>query len=283
MGLDLHVLPISAYVVGDYERGMAVMLRNMGMGQVPLRVIRAGGDGPATFEQITAPSGAWGQLQRWTGIWALRRGVERLKSKSRRAAGLQYVQWLRDALRRVGVENADWCEEGGSALTRQFPREHLYALRAYAWRLEFPDVLGPGRTGLASADERHDSSVSTLDKAEQLKLKSSRFPHLCNHESDSEGYYIPVGFDVPRWILDPETPEGGGEHRTPIASSVGLMKELAELNATLDVKTPWVLSEFMPRSSGEDDDLREVRYGWILLEGFARTSVEKRLPICFDG
>src|SRR6185295_2751732 len=102
MGLDLHVLPISAFVVGDYERGMAVMMRNMGMGNVPLTVVRGGIDGPATFERINAPGGAWGQFQRWTGIWALRRGVERLQTMSRRSDGRAYVAWLQEALRRVG-------------------------------------------------------------------------------------------------------------------------------------------------------------------------------------
>lgn len=280
MGLDAHVLPISAFMVNDYEPAMVGMMKSMGMQNVP-----AFRFGPAGVETITPSRSLWGRVQLHTGIWALRRRYRRWRASLRRKEGLLFVEWMRASLKASLGVDLDWSEEGGTALTRQLPRSALHALRTYALRLEFPEALGKARAYRNEKGEDVDLVGATYEKADELKLESERFAHLFA-ASDVHGYYLPAAFDPPQKLKDPAWTEGRFDFLKwiPVGSSVRLLQELEELNESLGIRSRWDVRDMGtgPSETG-DEVLGQVHYGWKLLEGFARTSVETRLPICFDG
>jgi hypothetical protein len=280
MGLDLHVIPISAYIVGDYESAVGLWLRSVRMESVPAVRI-----GPGFVERITPPRTLWGRIQLHTGLWRVRQRIKRWQARRRRAVGLRYVEWLRGALKEsLGVECA-WSEEGDSVLTRQFGFGSLHALRTYALRVEFPDALKGVKAYKNDQGEDVDLVAAVYERASELKLESNRFRHLCDH-SDVHGFYIPVAFDPPQHLDDPtrEEVEIDCLKKTPVGSSVRILQELEELNEHLCIRSVWDTRERgLGPAETDDPDMTEVHFGWKLMEGFARTSVERNLPICFDG
>ena len=280
MGLDAHVMPISAFMVNDYDPAMVAMMREMGMESVPAARI-----GPGSIEQITPARTLWGRFQLHSGLWTLRRKFRRWKASRRRKEGLMYVEWLRGALRILLGMEMDWSEEGGSVLTHQLFLGALHSLRTYALRLEYPDALGRIHSYKNQGGEEVDLVSATYERASELELESERFAHLCEH-SDVHGFYIPVAFDPPQSLVDPTRSEAMHEflRRTPVGSSIRLLAELEELNERLGIQSRWDIRELgLSPSETDDPVLQGVHTGWKLMEGFARTSVERGLPICFDG
>jgi hypothetical protein len=68
-----------------------------------------------------------------------------------------------------------------------------------------------------------------------------------------------------------------------VGSSVRLLAELDELNRSLQVPRDWGSVPDGETIVPEDDPWIDVKYGWGVLRYAARVSVEKRLPIVFDG
>lgn len=93
-----------------------------------------------------------------------------------------------------------------------------------------------------------------------------------------------MDFDPPRWLPDPVDTETGQqeENKTSVGSGVRLRDELVEMNRSLGLSVRWDTGEMGAGSSEKDPYLREVHAGWLLMEGFVRTSLQYQLPICFD-
>jgi len=66
-------------------------------------------------------------------------------------------------------------------------------------------------------------------------------------------------------------------------SSVRLLWELDELNLVLGMTRDWGDLKSGERMAPDGDALGLVKYGWGVLHFVARVSVERRLPIIFDG
>jgi hypothetical protein len=182
------------------------------------------------------------------------------------------------------VADPSWNEEGGAVLSRQFDRAALYALKAYALCQEYPNELGGLSARVGDDGVPFPIAHSILDKAESLKLKSERFRHLCDH-SDSDGYYIPLDFELPLNLkLSPDPDSPGEDLSISVGSTSRLLSELVELNRTLGLQGRWdTRKDAMNVDFPAEQDVRDLHYGWYLMEGFARTSLEHRMPICFDG
>lgn len=66
-------------------------------------------------------------------------------------------------------------------------------------------------------------------------------------------------------------------------SSIRLLRELEDLNRQLGMNRDWGDLKAGEGLQTDDDPLGLVKYGWGVLHYVARISVEKRLPIVFDG
>ena len=129
-----------------------------------------------------------------------------------------------DLLSRPGVEI--W--EGG--IDRYID---LYQLRQLAAHLEQGRDIKPVLAAGVSADGEPDPLLAAIWDGE----RTTRFPHLINHQADG-GYYVPVDFAEPIWLEadEEEIDEDDEEAEEPyvsFGSSVGLQRELAELENLL--------------------------------------------------
>lgn len=66
-------------------------------------------------------------------------------------------------------------------------------------------------------------------------------------------------------------------------SSIHLLRELDELNHLLGMTRDWGDLKSGESLQADEDPLGLVKYGWGVLHYVARVSVERRLPIVFDG
>src|SRR5688572_2876456 len=98
MGMSGYVIPISAFVVGDYESAFENLVRRM-------KLESAARIGPHGVERVTPPRTLWGRIQKHSGLWALRRKVKRWRRARQRRDGRVYVRWLQDMLHQhTGVQ-----------------------------------------------------------------------------------------------------------------------------------------------------------------------------------
>ncbi len=170
-------------------------------------------------------------------------------------------------------------------MSHQLFRGSLHALRTFALRLEFPTALGAAKCYTKESGEAVSLVDATYERYRDMSGTSKRFAHLCNF-SDVQGFYLPCDFEPVLSIKDP-TLEGSMfpdlEFR-PVGSSMRLKRELDDLNETLKLRGRWPIPAFnYGNPETDDEDLRDVHIGWLLMEGFARASVQEDLPICFDG
>lgn len=269
-----YVIPLSAFVVGDYESAFEALVRQM-------RIQSAARIGPDSLERITPPRNFWGRLQRHTGIWALRRRFERWRRARHRRIGLAYVCWLQDELLKKTGHPMDWNEEGDMVVGHQVFSGTLEALVSYAFRLEYPEAFRK-MTSYVNEEGKEVSLVDALDeRRRELKLESQRFPHLCS----SSETWVPVAFDPPQRVEDPTKADEPYDflRKTWVASSVRLLDELNELNDSLDIDSRWSAPAFeLPNGGDEPPGFEGVHIGWLFMEGFARASLEHRLPICME-
>jgi len=274
MGMSGYVIPISAFVVGDYESAFEVVVRRM-------KIRDASRIGPDGVERVTPPRSLWGKIQRYSGLWALRRRIKRWRRARHRRDGRNYVRWLQDMLQQHTGLKMDWNEDGDMFAGHQIFSGTLSALVSFAYRVEFPEAFRK----VAGYVKEDGQAVSMLDAVEErrceLKLQSQRFSHLCG----SAELWVPVAFDPPQCIEDPAKADHPVEslRNTHVGSSIRLLDELMELNETLCIRERWAVPAFeLPGHSDEPDELRGVHTGWLLMEGFAKASVEHRMPFCID-
>lgn len=82
----------------------------------------------------------------------------------------------------------------------------------------------------------------------------------------------------------PKVPRGKSLHDWyRVGSSIRLLSELDRLNERLQIPRDWGSLGSGEPIAPEGDLLGDVRYGWGILHHAARVSVEKRLPLVFDG
>ena len=110
----------------------------------------------------------------------------------------------------------------------------LYQLRQIAAYLEQGRDIAP----LIKAGPPNDGDPDPLLVAIWDGEQPTRFAHLINHQADG-GYYLPVDFAEPIWLEAEEEPaeeeedEEDDDHFISFGSSVGLQRELAELDGML--------------------------------------------------
>jgi hypothetical protein len=108
----------------------------------------------------------------------------------------------------------------------------LYQLRQIAAYLE----QGRDVAALLKAGPPSDGDPDPLLVAIWDGEQPTRFPHLINHQADG-GYYLPVDFAEPIWLEAEEEPtedeDEDDDHFISFGSSVGLQRELAELDTML--------------------------------------------------
>jgi hypothetical protein len=108
----------------------------------------------------------------------------------------------------------------------------LYQLRQIAAFLE----QGRDVSALIKAGPPSDGDPDPLLVAIWDGEQPTRFPHLINHQADG-GYYLPVDFAEPIWLEAEEEPtedeDEDDDHFISFGSSVGLQRELAELDTML--------------------------------------------------
>lgn len=280
MGLDAHVMPISAYVVGDYDSPMLEFAEQMG---IPATVF-----GPDGVRKIGPPRGWRGSLLRWSGIYQARKAYERWRRGRLRRQGHEYVAWLRGEIEALLGPCPGWNEEGPATRSHQLFRGSLHALRAYAYQAEFPEAFAD-LAGIRDEDGNElEGTDAIYQRRHELGLSSDRFPHLCTF-SDIDGYYLPFAFAAPIRIHDPlkeDHPWWGDNpemQKRDVGSSECLARELDELNQTLRITCRWDSAEKSAAAGSDDFFLENAKTGWMLMEWFARGSLETDTPICFDG
>ena len=110
----------------------------------------------------------------------------------------------------------------------------LYQLRQIAAYLEQGRDIAPLIKAGPPSDGDPDPLLVAIWDGEQ----PTRFPHLINHQADG-GYYLPVDFAEPIWLEAEEEPaedeedEEDDDHFISFGSSVGLQRELVELDGML--------------------------------------------------
>ena len=163
-----------------------------------------------------------------------------------------------------------WNDAGDVVLAEQFPFDHWQALRAYAADVTQP---APGFRFDASAQQQHPGLAAVWQGA------ASPYVHLIVHR-DSAGYWFPADFAAP--MVLPIYPDQEESMQPIVGSADALLRELNDLGGRLG----------LTRDQGEDgwtdqfesnDPLEPVKWGWVFLHHCARLSVERRLPIIFEG
>jgi hypothetical protein len=183
----------------------------------------------------------------------------------------EWLSDIQDLLREEGVE-VDLLSRPGAEVW-EGGIEHfrdLYNLRLLAAYLEQQrDIAGLlARISHDELDEEPDTLLASIWEGEQ----STRFANLINHQAEG-GYYLPVDFAEPIWVEwdDPDaeagddSDEGDEDSVVSFGSSVGLQRELAELE-------PMLLQAGVKTDSGP---LRCLK----VLRAAADQSVSNDLPI----
>jgi hypothetical protein len=147
----------------------------------------------------------------------------------------EWLSDIQDLLREEGVEVDLLSRPGVEVWEGGIERfGDLYALRLIAAYLEQGRDLAP----LLGADVPIEDEPDPLLAAIWQGEASTRYPHLINHQADG-GYYLPADFAEPIWVeFDQddgadEDDEEGGESVVSFGSSIGLQRELVELEGQL--------------------------------------------------
>ncbi len=274
MGLDVMVMPLTRYFGGAYQ-------------------------GPV--EQLSG-----GNVQR----------VGSPKPSDSGSAASEKVETLRRLVSKAAGREVSWTETGEVAWSAQYHYQAYTYLRAYAASLEYPDIEPP-RPGCLSFRSRSGPRYTRITLAHiqgflafpfsrqppprteghvppgtvrpfndeedpcdhpsfirTCEGDKTRFPHLIHH-SDNQGFWVPVDFAEPI-VLDAKS-------FFVLGSSTRLLAELDDVNRSLGQTKDWGQLNSGERASPEGAPLPNVRYGWSVLHAAARISVEKNMPVVFDG
>ncbi len=142
----------------------------------------------------------------------------------------EWVQDVQDLLHEEGIE-VDLLAQPGTEVWEGGIESFydLYQLKRLAAHLERNDDIQPIlRTPAVDGEEVDDLLADIWDDEVE-----TRFPHLIKHQGDG-GYYLPVDFAEPIWVDFGEAEEAETleqENAVSFGSSVGLLRELAELEA----------------------------------------------------
>jgi hypothetical protein len=147
----------------------------------------------------------------------------------------EWLSDIQDLLREEGVEVDLLSRPGVEVWEGGIERfSDLYALRLMAAYLENGRDIAALAGGEIAVEDEPDPLLAAIWQGEQ----SSRYPHLINHQADG-GYYLPADFAEPIWVEfdQGEDDEGeddeDGESVVSFGSSIGLQRELVELESTL--------------------------------------------------
>jgi len=147
----------------------------------------------------------------------------------------EWLSDIQDLLREEGVEVDLLSRPGVEIWEGGIDRfMDLYQLRQIAAYLEQDRDIAPLLKSGPPSDGDPDPLLVSIWDGEQ----PTRFPHLINHQADG-GYYLPVDFAEPIWLEAEEEPaeeeedEEDDDHFISFGSSVGLQRELAELDCML--------------------------------------------------
>jgi len=178
-----------------------------------------------------------------------------------------YVQHLRNDMIALWEQASRWRDAGEVAVSEMLPREAWHALRAFAANLEYPVQ----DFAFDMAAHRHPALTEIW-----ANQKPTKYPHLIRHH-DNAGFYLPFEFEAP---FELEIWEGVDHLLT--GSSVRLLNELNDLGTKLNLRHD--LAQM--RDAGQmlaDGPMQLVQWGWMVMRYAARMSVQRRLPLIFDG
>ena len=154
----------------------------------------------------------------------------------------------------------------------QFDYDAFLCLQAYAANLDFPIKSGLRRQPVDFDPEEHTENHPGIEKI--WNGADTRFQHLVIHACNC-GIWVPASFDSPVPLDE--------EGNLIAGSSQRLLEELSILNGELGVTKLWDELADGEAICDEDDPLGIVKYGYAMMFCYAKKSVEKNLPIVFDG
>jgi hypothetical protein len=144
----------------------------------------------------------------------------------------EWLSDIQDLLREEGVEVDLLSRPGVEIWEGGIERfMDLYQLRQIAAHLEQGRDVQSLLAAELSVDGEPDPLLVAIWDGEQ----TTRFRHLINHQADG-GYYLPVDFPEPIWLEAEEDPDAEDPSEEPyisFGSSIGLQRELAELEDML--------------------------------------------------
>lgn len=147
----------------------------------------------------------------------------------------EWLSDIQDLLREEGVEVDLLSRPGVEVWEGGIERfGDLYALRLMAAYLEQGRDLAPLLNEGVAVEDEPDPLLAAIWQGEA----STAYPHLINHQADG-GYYLTADFAEPIWVeFDQdeeaeEEDEEGGESVVSFGSSLGLQRELVELDDKL--------------------------------------------------
>lgn len=165
-----------------------------------------------------------------------------------------------------------WDDVGDPAFSEQFDFRAWHALRAFAAHQDYPAKKGLLRKEVRYFELENPESHPGIRKI--WEGADSSYRHLVVH-ADNQGYYFPVKFEDPL-LLDAEIGVVAG-------SSYALQAELAKLGKFVKAEKRW--SDLRDRDPlvPDGDPMGYVKYGWMFMHHCATLSVDRGLPIIFDG
>ena len=177
------------------------------------------------------------------------------------------IETVSKALETAKKDVPFWPEEGGvkpAAHLRLDKTGVLHDLKAYAAQLE-------------------GSDVQTVMLGKSVK---TNFPNLLRHR-EKNSFYWPVDFDEPMWVtLD-------GSEPVPVGSSVGLLRELTQINEMLKVEKTFRMTKMVDYMDADERQIAKIetnfdisgkfwlKFGFLVVRKLAEKSQETNLPIVF--
>ena len=153
--------------------------------------------------------------------------------------------------------------------------------------LEFLDVEVEGEGTTAEEVQEIENSIREAQGEEMAELFRSLITGDGSEEKSLEqieSLRRATNFEPKKADPPPKAPPG--KHVMDwykVGSSIRLLQELDELNRLLGMTRDWGDLKSGESLEADDDPVGLVKYGWGVLHYVAQVSVEKRLPIVFDG
>ncbi|MEK7467887.1 MAG: hypothetical protein AAB074_10775 [Planctomycetota bacterium] len=302
MGLDVFVMPISAYLAGRFESPLAQVLGSA----AAANVIRVGNPKPDAAPDLAAEHLAWMQaeLTRLTGrTVAWRDAGETVFSRQYHYGSVQAVRALAAS---VEYPNLSVDAAGKPLPVERFDREHPALVHVYRgaatkfphliWHADnqgyyvpcdFPEPVKLGLSPLErAAQEKQDAEDRAFYEQEAAKRKSLRWKlerlfHridlLFRPAKEREFHRLLMAMED---VLESPSPADG--RWDWVGSSIALLRELEVLRSHAGVERDW---NGLPDETlaEESDPFRGLKYAWAFLHKAGRESVANGLPIVFDG